>query len=161
MTRAFNLEFHGYWNPAYLPHLLPASAVYCIYSSTFDERTNMRMPDKLLYVGTSTRVKTSISAWIAYQTLTGSIEKKHDLLVSMCSVPAETADDVQRALVSEHQPPLNPAVLHPLQASLVFTSGSSHGLQGSFFLSAQKPKMQPVGLPNQLSGRPTQSPMAS
>jgi len=105
--KTFNQTFDGYYRDINKEHIPEISAVYFVYTCTYNPNADTVSIEKLIYIGESNNIKSRIFNHDRYKDWLKELKNGQTLCFSYTSVDNLYRNRLEAAYIYKHKPPLN------------------------------------------------------
>lgn len=133
-AQTYAIEFDGYWREPNRGNVPAQSGVYCVYTCVHDTQGKTVSLQKLIYIGESDNVRSRISSHEKQEDWESHLNSGEQLCYSFGSVPADSRERCEAALIFKHKPPENTEYVDafPFDETTLNLSGTTALLTTSF-----------------------------
>ena len=135
VTKAYALDFDGYWREPNVGSVPAKSGIYCVYACTFDSEKKTVDLKRLLYIGEAGDMQDRLNGHEGWDDWKKKLQTGQVICVSAAAIAGES--DRQRAeaaMIFKHKPPCNTEYVNafPFDTTSITATGKTALLHTSF-----------------------------
>jgi len=135
VSKAYQLEYDGYWREPNVGGMSDNSGIYCVYSCVFNASEKTVTLKKVLYIGESENIRERISSHEKWDAWKSKLTSGQQLCLSAALINGD-ADRrrAEAAMINKHKPPCNTEYVNafPYDQTSIATSGKNGLLDPNF-----------------------------
>jgi predicted DNA-binding protein YlxM (UPF0122 family) len=134
------LHFEGFWKEENSFGLPATSGIYCVYEATYNPKSNITCPCKVLAIGEADNIKQAVADLLPNAGWKNTIREGTVLCFSYASIDGEDRLRAATALIHQQKPPFNTEynTTFPFGHTTIHTSGQAVSIARSFTINSNK-----------------------